>query len=310
MKVSIIIPLYNLERYIGKTIESCLSQTYDNIEIVIVNDGSTDGSNSIVSRYLTDSRIVYVEQENAGVSSARNHGVSICKGDYITFLDGDDLLQKDTIAKNVDIIQRSGETIDWLAFPVLREDEQGNELTTDNTHLLRSFHYDKVMRLTARQVFESYEKGDFPPIVCAMLFRRSFFDMKFVYGRYEDTYMFLELLSKKSDTVLSPHGGYRYVNRTNSFINNEFSPEKWIYYTRSQIKKYQTGLLLCPEHREKYERMLSAAYYNLRYLKFKKRQDKAYAKPLDYLCSKVPTIRRDVRLWLMMILKCAISLFR
>lgn len=308
MKVSIIIPLYNLERYIEKTIVSCLRQTYDNIEVVIVNDGSTDSSASIVSRYLTDHRIIYVEQNNAGVSSARNHGVRICTGDYITFLDGDDLLNEDTIAKNVELIEKSNEAIDWLAFPLLREDEQGYKLSTHNTNLLKAFRYDKVMRLSARQVFELYEKGEFPPIVCSMLFRRSFFDRMFVDGRYEDTYMFLELLSKQADVVLSPNGGYRYVNRSDSFINDEFSPEKWIYYTRSQIKKYHTGLLLYPEQREKYENMLSAAYYNLRYLKFKKRRNKAYAKPLDYLCSEVPTIRKNLGLWLMMVLKCTVSL--
>lgn len=91
MKVSIIIPVYNLESYIAKTIESCLRQTYGNIEVVIVNDGSTDGSEKEIEKYLADERIIYVKQENAGVSAARNHGVKISTGDYLTFVDGDDL---------------------------------------------------------------------------------------------------------------------------------------------------------------------------------------------------------------------------
>ena len=65
MKVSIIIPVYNLENYIAKTIESCLRQTYGNIEVVIVNDGSTDGSEKEIEKYLADERIIYVKQENA-----------------------------------------------------------------------------------------------------------------------------------------------------------------------------------------------------------------------------------------------------
>ena len=90
-KVSVIIPLYNKEKYIRKTIESVLSQTYNNFEVLIVDDGSTDNSANIV-KSIDDDRIKYIYKENGGVSSARNRGVIEAKGEWILFLDADDCL--------------------------------------------------------------------------------------------------------------------------------------------------------------------------------------------------------------------------
>lgn len=87
--ISVIIPLYNKEHFIAKTIESVLAQTYEDFELIIINDGSTDHSADIVSSFK-DARIKYVEKENRGVSSARNFGLRMAKGDFIAFLDADD----------------------------------------------------------------------------------------------------------------------------------------------------------------------------------------------------------------------------
>lgn len=90
-KVTIVIPAYNVENYIGSAIESVLAQTYDNWELIIVNDGSTDNTESIITSYLKkDARIQLVSQENQGVSVARNRGLDLALGKYISFLDGDD----------------------------------------------------------------------------------------------------------------------------------------------------------------------------------------------------------------------------
>ena len=88
--VSIIIPTYNGSHFIKETIQSVICQTYPNIEIIVIDDGSTDNTPEIV-KSINDPRIIYIRQENAGVSMARNHGISISKGDYIAFLDHDDL---------------------------------------------------------------------------------------------------------------------------------------------------------------------------------------------------------------------------
>lgn len=100
IKVGIIIPAYNVEDYIFRAIESCIHQTYSNIEIIVVDDGSSDGTYSVVEEYRKkDSRIKLYYQENGGVSSARNRGLDACTSDYVIFLDSDDWMELDAIEK-------------------------------------------------------------------------------------------------------------------------------------------------------------------------------------------------------------------
>lgn len=97
-KVSLIIPVYNTEKYLERCLESVLFQTYKNIEIIIINDGSIDNSKNIINNYLVlDSRIKYLEQENSGQSKARNLGIKEAKGEYIAFIDSDDYISNDYI---------------------------------------------------------------------------------------------------------------------------------------------------------------------------------------------------------------------
>lgn len=100
--VSVVIPAYNIESRIGSCIESALRQTYKNIEIVAINDGSTDHTLEILESFLSDNRVKVFSQTNKGVSSARNHGIRMCNGKWITFLDSDDTLERDCIEKMVD----------------------------------------------------------------------------------------------------------------------------------------------------------------------------------------------------------------
>lgn len=96
-KFSIIIPIYNVEKYLSKCLDSIINQTYDNIEIICINDGSTDNSLQILEKYaINDSRIKIINQENSGVSVARNVGIDNATGDYILFVDADDWIDLDT----------------------------------------------------------------------------------------------------------------------------------------------------------------------------------------------------------------------
>lgn len=103
--VSIIIPLYNAENYIVATIESALKQTYTNTEIIIVDDGSKDASHEFAIKYASD-KIKVVKQVNKGASAARNHGISLAKGEYIQFLDADDFLHPQKIEQQVNTLSK------------------------------------------------------------------------------------------------------------------------------------------------------------------------------------------------------------
>ena len=103
-KISVIIPCYNQALFLSESLESVISQTLPDWECIIVNDGSTDNSLSIANDYaLRDSRIKVISQENSGPSAARNHGVQECRGEYILFLDGDNVIARDYIARGLAI---------------------------------------------------------------------------------------------------------------------------------------------------------------------------------------------------------------
>ncbi len=98
MKVSVIVPVYNVEEYIEKCLESLVNQTLKDIEIIIVDDGSPDNSYKIISKYLKKYKnILYLKKENGGLSSARNYGLKYAKSDYIFFLDSDDFLKPNSL---------------------------------------------------------------------------------------------------------------------------------------------------------------------------------------------------------------------
>jgi len=98
-EISIIIPVFNVEKYIGICLESVINQTFRNLEIILVNDGSTDGSGKICDEYAArDSRIRVIHQENKGVSAARNEGLRLSSGKYVGFVDGDDWIDDDMLS--------------------------------------------------------------------------------------------------------------------------------------------------------------------------------------------------------------------
>ena len=94
MKISVIIPVYNVEKYLKRCLDSVVNQTYKNLEIILIDDGSTDKSGNICDEYAAkDKRIIVIHKENGGLSDARNKGLDICTGDYISFIDSDDWIE-------------------------------------------------------------------------------------------------------------------------------------------------------------------------------------------------------------------------
>ncbi|WP_188049576.1 glycosyltransferase family A protein [Flavobacterium sp. GP15] len=106
--VSIIIPIYNQEKYLKETLNSVVNQTYSNWECILINDGSSDNSVSVLSEYVSkDNRFVFINSENKGVSSARNFGLKRAKGYFILFLDGDDLIHPDKVNLAISSFQKN-----------------------------------------------------------------------------------------------------------------------------------------------------------------------------------------------------------
>jgi glycosyltransferase EpsJ len=112
-KVSIIIPIYNCEQYLEKCLNSLLNQTYQNIEVFMINDGSTDSSENICKNFCAlDKRFIYIRQDNKGPSAARNKGINMCQGEYIQFVDSDDFIDSKMVEKLINSISKSSS--DWV----------------------------------------------------------------------------------------------------------------------------------------------------------------------------------------------------
>src|SRR5688572_29332233 len=101
--VSIVIPCFNYGRYLTEAIESALKQTYSPLEVIIVDDGSTDDTESVARGY--EPEVVYLSRPNGGISNARNFGAAVAKGEYLVYLDADDKLDAEFVAKCVEVIQ-------------------------------------------------------------------------------------------------------------------------------------------------------------------------------------------------------------
>ena len=115
IKISIIMPIYNAEKYLRQAIESVLNQTYVDFELILVNDGSVDESGNICDEYSEkDSRVKVIHKENGGICSARNAGMCAAQGNYIMFMDNDDILTENTLQENYELLINYD--ADWVKF--------------------------------------------------------------------------------------------------------------------------------------------------------------------------------------------------
>jgi glycosyltransferase involved in cell wall biosynthesis len=122
--VSVIVPIYNVERFIERCVQSISGQDYENVEIILVNDGSSDCSGEIIdSLQMTDKRIRVIHHKNAGVSVARNVGLKYAQGEYVVFVDGDDYIEKNYVSYFVKLIETTDTDV-ALSYQVLHDDEE------------------------------------------------------------------------------------------------------------------------------------------------------------------------------------------
>lgn len=145
-EVSVIIPLYNTEKYIAETIQSVINQSFTNWELIIIDDGSTDSSPSKVKSFLNDTRIKYHRQSNSGVSAARNNGIKLSAAKYIAFLDADDTWEKTNLEEKLNVLREN--TIDFVFSDMELINERSESINaplqgTDKDMLKHSLLWDR-----------------------------------------------------------------------------------------------------------------------------------------------------------------------
>lgn len=129
-RVSVLVPVYKGERFIAKTLQSALSQTHADLEIIVVNDGSPDNSEAVIKPFLSDSRVWYIKQVNAGVAAARNTAIKHAQGDYFALLDQDDLWHPDKLARQIELF-KSNPRLGLVHCHAVPIDTLGNALPAD-----------------------------------------------------------------------------------------------------------------------------------------------------------------------------------
>ena len=207
MKISVIVPVYNAESYLAACLDSILSQTYQDFEIILIDDGSTDHSGEICDAYADkDSRVCVVHQENHGVSHARNTGLSVASGDVISFIDSDDTLDPDMYELLVKTMQEHDADITHCGYKHLVRDE------------IRLVNNTKEIRIqTKEEALSCFVRGTlFGGGLWNKLFRRELLDdLRFREDLKinEDILFNFEAFSRSTTSVFADYPLYNYIAR-------------------------------------------------------------------------------------------------
>lgn len=249
-KVTVIIPVYNVESYLREAVDSVLCQTLQDIEIILVDDGSTDNSGIICDEYAAaDERVKVIHKPNGGLSSARNAGLEIAKGEYIMFLDSDDYWGKPTLIKElVDKFVKYPDA-DFIQFSVY---------TLSENKILKSGHpmsvtmSDEIHCDSQEAICRAFSENKLTPTSWDKIFRKKSIPetMRFIYGvYYEDEYFLIDIFRHLKKIILSPIGYYVYRIRSGSILHSGFNPKLRIDYLGKELygAAYMKSNELCKE---------------------------------------------------------------
>lgn len=243
-KISIIIPVYGVEKYIKKSLQSLLDQTFTDFEAIIVDDGSLDQSIPRAKKLVGDDpRFIFLEKENGGQSSARNMGLDYAKGQYIAFLDPDDYMQADCLQSCINIISQDP-TIDIVLF--------GHNLVTVKEEIIKTVQPDHEKYLSEMDYLLTKNTIDYS--VWSKVYKRELFNnTRFKEGLlYEDMLITVELLyGKKLSTIKKSL--YNYVQRSGSTMHSyNTNVMKDIFYIYSFFEDFLKKNRLWASHENYY----------------------------------------------------------
>ena len=252
-KISVIVPVYNVEQYLEKCVESIINQTYKNLEIILVNDGSTDNSGKLCDELAKkDERIKVIHKENGGLSDARNRGIEEATAKVIGFIDSDDYIDKDMYKILFENLNKTGADLSMCGHYDVFNGVIPNQVENIEVKLLSSIQAinmvmeAKVMSVTA--VNKLYKKDLFN-------------DLKFEIGKIaEDAFIMIKLLDKCQTIVATNEKKYYYIHRESSITTQKFSL-KFL----NVIEAYEQNYKLIEQ---KYPELLSVAQMRMNWAYF------------------------------------------
>lgn len=229
--ISVVVPVYNVEKYLPKCIESIINQTYKNLEIILVDDGSPDECGRICDEYAAkDKRIKVMHKENGGLSDARNKGIDVATGTYLAFIDSDDYIDKEMFDKLYKRIIADGSDIAICNLLYVDDDENS----------IDKFNHDMPIKdecLTKQEIFEKFleYKSWYYVTACNKLYKKSLFDeTRFPVGKqHEDEFVVHRIFGQCSLISCVADAMYYYIQRIESIMGNGYS-----YKSLDKIEAY------------------------------------------------------------------------
>lgn len=308
-RIAIVIPIYNVEKYLVRCVESVQQQDYKNIEIILVDDGSPDNCPIICDKFAkNDSRIKVIHKKNGGLSDARNVGVASAESEYVIFVDSDDYVDKDYVSSLVNL--RNQYNADIACTPLIYEFESGRHkpICTFDSDLLNTDSA-KSMIMRAR-----YGIG---VTACSKLFKiEAIKNNPFPVGKlHEDLAVSMQLFSEFSKVAITSHATYHYIQRKSSIMHSTINYES-LFWILNYIEKY---LLDTNNHEMRYSLVYRlfdlvneyCQVIDLKTEKMRVREIQQYIKPYKklYISDPENSFMTKVKGWLLASNRLTFSIF-
>lgn len=262
-KISIIIPVYNVEKFIRYCLESVINQTYKNLEIIIVDDGTKDNSGAIAEEYAKkDKRIKVFHKQNGGLSSARNYGLNNSTGKYITFLDSDDYIYKDYMKYLYNLLKNNDADVSECEYFRIHEDdiaECKKIIENENVKLTEKIEiYDGItsLKLLYGPNYKDYMRK---VVVWNKMYKREIFDdIRFPEGKlHEDEYTTFKVLDKVNKIVSSNIIMHGYIQTKNSIMRSDIKQQR----IQDNLGAYEEGANFFMAKKEEYIESIALRRY-------------------------------------------------
>ena len=215
-KISVIVPVYNVEQYLERCVDSIINQTYTNLEIILVNDGSTDNSGKLCDELAKkDERIRVIHKENGGLSDARNRGIDEAESDLVGFIDSDDYIDNDMYEVLLRNLNDTDADLSMCALYDVYNNTPEEQVTNK-----------EIWELSSEQAIKMVMEAKILSVTAVnKLYRKSLFsNLKFEVGKIaEDAFIMIKLLDKCEKIVATNEKKYYYVHRENSITTQKFS---------------------------------------------------------------------------------------
>lgn len=287
--ISVIVPVYNCAAYVDRCLESILAQSYRNIEVIVVDDGSTDGSSDICKAYAAqDARVILVRQRNGGLSAARNTGLDRATGEYVAFVDGDDYIDHDMLEKYVTYLAASPDSIAIAGFKYVHDDNDFLDIV-----------YAKHRMLDTKKALEELyaDESVFRNFMWNKMYKRALFDdIRFPEGKvYEDISVQYKLFEAASSFIVCPFCSYNYVQRKKG-ISRQYSVPNILDCVDACLNRFTDATIKTPQILRYLARSVFRAYIDLKVCElFNIRQRHSFRERGRAVDARVRALKNELR---------------